>query len=99
MLAVLIWAGVRRWRQNRAGPPRIASGWTAWLAQRAGHGSVRVQSSTRLSGRASLHVIQWDGQEWLLGCTEQNISLLGQRPARGRDVSTGDGAAAAGGES
>ena len=31
--------------------------------------------------QASVHVVQWQGEELLLGCTAQGVSLLARRPA------------------
>ncbi|WP_440534024.1 flagellar biosynthetic protein FliO [Variovorax sp. YR566] len=38
-------------------------------------------SSTRLSPRHSLHVVVWNGQRLLLGCTDQSIQLLAESPS------------------
>lgn len=54
-----------------------------WLNRRAFQADrPRVESITRLTNRASVHVLQWDGKEWLVGCTEQNMIVLGQRSSR-----------------
>jgi hypothetical protein len=40
---------------------------------------LRVLQSARLTTRASVHVLQWDGKEWLVGCTEDGMTVIGQR--------------------
>ncbi|MBC5785108.1 flagellar biosynthetic protein FliO [Ramlibacter sp. USB13] len=63
--------------------------WTVWrrLARRrpplAGGAedshAVRV-SSQALTAHASVHVVRWNGEELLVGCTGQQLQLLARRP-------------------
>ena len=54
------------------------SGWRGLLpAARAG--DLRVIQSVALTQRASVHVLEWDGREWLVACTERSFTELGQR--------------------
>jgi flagellar biogenesis protein FliO len=57
----------------------------AWLqAGRAratpGRELVRI-SSQALTAQASLHAVRWNGEELLLACTPQQVTLLARRPA------------------
>jgi hypothetical protein len=36
-------------------------------------------SSQALTPQASVHAVQWNGDEYLLGCTSQQVTLLGRR--------------------
>lgn len=45
--------------------------------QRAGPARV---SSVALTPQASVHVVHWQGEELLLGCTPQEVTLLARRP-------------------
>jgi flagellar biogenesis protein FliO len=48
-----------------------------WPVQRPA--ALQVLQSTRLTSRTSLHVVQWDGQEWLVGSGDSGVSLIGRR--------------------
>jgi flagellar biogenesis protein FliO len=68
----------------------LAAGW--WWQRRAGvrvgdarsgrsrHSRVVRVSSQALTPHASVHAVQWDGHEYLLGCTSQQVTLLSKRP-------------------
>ena len=43
---------------------------------------IAQSSSTRLSPRHSLHVVEWNGRRLLLGCSEHAIRLLAEAPPR-----------------
>lgn len=45
-----------------------------------GHAVLRL-SSQALTPHASVHAVQWQGEEFLLACTAQNVRLLARRPA------------------
>jgi hypothetical protein len=62
--------------------PETASG-TRWLRAAAKPGTPKLLGRTLLTQQASVHVIEWDGEELLLGCTPQAVSLLGRRPSNG----------------
>ncbi len=57
-----------------------ADGWLRWLPG-ALPSQLRVLQTIRLTGRASVHVLRWDEKEWLVGCAEHGMTILGQRPA------------------
>jgi len=73
-----------------------AGGYIAWRrggltrgrttrAHRAEHTLTRL-SSHALTPHASVHAVQWNGEEYLLGCTAQQVTLLARRtPAPGEE--------------
>ena len=79
-------------RQGRAvgrGPAvavRLAS-WLRTLSPAEPKRTLRVLQSARLTARASVHVLQWDGREWLVGCSEQGMTVMGRcEAARGTGI-------------
>jgi flagellar biogenesis protein FliO len=42
-------------------------------------------ASIALTPHASVHVVHWQGEEFLLGCTAQQITVLSQRSAGERE--------------
>ena len=68
-VVLAVWIGWLMWRRKGlrgmfAVPPRDG---------------LKVMQSTALTARASLHVVRWDGREWLFGCTEHGITPLAER--------------------
>ncbi|MDB5860654.1 MAG: hypothetical protein JWQ76_4343 [Ramlibacter sp.] len=59
----------RQWTWLQAGRARIAPG----------HELVRI-SSQALTAQASLHAVRWNGEELLLACTPQQVTLLARHP-------------------
>jgi flagellar biogenesis protein FliO len=71
----------------------LGGGVAAWLLwQRSGRGRMRGAgraawapvlrlSSQALTPQASVHAVQWQGEEFLLGCTAQQVTLLCRKPA------------------
>jgi flagellar biogenesis protein FliO len=43
-------------------------------------------ASVPLTPQASVHVVQWNGQEFLLACTSQQVTVLSQRPADNQEA-------------
>jgi hypothetical protein len=78
--AVLLRARRRRPALPPAGENR-RRGWLSWLPGALARPPLQVLHSTRLTPRASVHVLVWDDKEWLVGCTEQGVTMLGQRPS------------------
>lgn len=68
---------------------------TAFLEQAGRQRSqVRRADVSRLCSRvlargASVHVLRWEGEELLVGCTEQSMVVLARRPA---EPAAGEGA-------
>lgn len=85
LLAVAVLGGLLWWLPKRL-RARSSSGGslnTRMLSRMVGQKNgdhPRVLSSSRLVGKASLHVIEWDHQQWLVGCTEHHVSVLAKRP-------------------
>jgi hypothetical protein len=52
-----------------------------------GHFPVVRLSSQALTPQASVHVVQWKGEEYLLGCAGQQLTLLARKAA---DAGAGD---------
>ena len=86
------WGGTAWW-PGWVGLALVAAlgGWFAWrrgalvIAGKAsrpraeGSNAERV-SSHALTPQASVHVVRWHGEELLLGCTPQQVTLLCRRP-------------------
>jgi hypothetical protein len=49
-------------------------------AARRGTAAVTRLSSQALTQHASVHAVQWNGEEFLLACTPQQVTLLARRP-------------------
>lgn len=49
-----------------------------WGTRTERDASLVVVDSARLTGRASLHVVQWRGGEWLIACADGSVTLLGR---------------------
>lgn len=45
--------------------------------------SLAVLESTRLTAKASAHVVQWNDRQWLVVCTDQSATVVGQAPLVG----------------
>lgn len=92
VLLLAVGAGVWFWRRaqgpgSRPAGAAVSSGRAGGLAgwQRRGGApagrDLQVLQSTRLSGRTSLHVVQWRGRALLLACTDQAVTVLDREPA------------------
>ena len=42
--------------------------------------SLKVLESTRLTPKASAHVLQWQGRQWLVVCTDHSATIVDQAP-------------------
>ncbi|WP_459204008.1 flagellar biosynthetic protein FliO [Ralstonia pseudosolanacearum] len=78
VLGALLWWLLKRFRAN-ASQERRPGLWPVRPTGRFGSGGLRVVNSSRLTSKASLHVVDWGGQQWLVGCTENGLSVLGKR--------------------
>jgi hypothetical protein len=66
-------AGVFWWRNARARTGAAAK-------SRSETAMVVRLSSQALTPHASVHAVQWNGEEYLVGCTAQQVTLLSRRP-------------------
>ncbi len=80
------WALVRNHRLQRRFLPALGGiGGTGqsktgkWWQSLATTDGVQILQSKPLTARVSVHVLQWDGKEWLLGCADNAIEVIGQR--------------------
>ncbi|MGN8064564.1 flagellar biosynthetic protein FliO [Ralstonia sp. 22111] len=88
VLAALLWWLLKRFRTNA--PQKNKPGiWPVRVTAHPGSGGLRVIKSSRLTSKASLHVIDWDGQQLLVGCTENGLSVLSTRPDHGAGAQGG----------
>jgi len=59
---------------------RRSAGAQAQSAARRGESAVARLASQALTPQASVHAVQWKGEEFLLACTPQQVTLLARRP-------------------
>jgi|GEM_PF-5809990 len=78
VLLLLLFVGVVVWRRRRAGL-KLSGKWRQWINSPVDTGATHLMQSTQLTPSASVHVLRWDGREWLLGCSEQGISVIAER--------------------
>lgn len=71
---------VRRKSAGQAAAPAWLTRWTG-LPETTAQREIRRIASTRLTPRHSLHVVEWNGRQLLLGCTDQSVQLLSEAPA------------------
>jgi len=79
-VAVLLGFAVMAARQKLNPGSANGSRWPQWRGTASAHAVERV-SSTRLSPRHSLHVVNWEGRRLLLGCSDSTIQLLAESKA------------------
>jgi flagellar biogenesis protein FliO len=66
------------WRNADAGAASRRN-WLQWF-QRSPRPTLSVQSSTHLTQGHSVHVLRWEGREYLIGCASQTIAVLASSP-------------------
>lgn len=92
-LAVVAGAGFVLVRRGGIAGLRPGAGWPRPGTSNAGR-PVSL-GRTALTQQASVHVIEWKGEELLLGCTSHSVALLARAPAAPTaSGKTGDGAGA-----
>ena len=81
---VLLGIGVVAMRKRSRPAGARAPGWRSLrnLLDAGPSPEIAQASSTRLSPRHSLHVVEWNGRRLLLGCSEHAIRLLAEAPPR-----------------
>ena len=77
-LAVVAGAGFVIVRRKSIAGPRQSAGWLR-RAEPA-PSTPKPLGRLPLTPQASLHVIEWQGEELLLGCTSQSVSVLARHP-------------------
>lgn len=92
LCVVLVVAGAVAWLLRRGGAASRGTGTAAFLgrwpfglgpsAAKRPQDDIRLVRSLRLTPRASVHVVEWDGRQWLVGAADHGISLLGDRGCR-----------------
>ena len=88
LAGLFIWT-VRRKRLSGSAAPSAGGAshghrmWPAplgrWLSSN-GAAPVQVLSNQRLTPRHSIHLVQWQGRTYLLGCGEQHITVIDSAP-------------------
>lgn len=53
------------------------TGWRRFVGPR-GSDAIELIGTTRLTPRHSVHVVQWEGRNLLIGCSDQTIALLAE---------------------
>lgn len=66
--------GAGRGREMAAG----MRGWLGSLQRGKDSTALHVVSAARLTNRATVHVVSWKGSEWLLGCADGEITVIGR---------------------
>ncbi|ROZ63200.1 flagellar biosynthetic protein FliO [Ramlibacter sp. WS9] len=51
-----------------------------WLRPASGKQLPKALGRVPLTPQASLHVVEWQGEELLLGCTAQSVTVVARRP-------------------
>jgi hypothetical protein len=74
LAAVLLCFIYASWR--RKGGELNKSRWLAWMPSPVTGAELKVTASTRLAGRTSLHVVEWEGGKLLVACGEQGVVRL-----------------------
>jgi flagellar biogenesis protein FliO len=64
--------GYAAWRRRARRQPHPGGRW--------GDPAVTRLSSQALTPHASVHAVQWNGEEFLLACTPQQVTVLAHRP-------------------
>lgn len=87
MLGVVGVIVIRKYRPQLGGSS-ASRGWGTrilgrWLTPGSREGGVRLVQSVRLTPKSTVHVLEWDGREILVGCNDQEMTLLGERKASG----------------
>lgn len=73
LVGAAAWAASRRWPWRAAGPAHPPPG------------LVRVASQS-LTAQASVHAIRWNGEEILVACSAQQVTVLARQPAPGGEA-------------
>lgn len=69
-------------KKNSISGLKPGSWWQRLAGNEDNNLKVKVISQTRLTPRASLHVVEWDGRTILVSCTENQISVVAEHCAK-----------------
>lgn len=79
-LVLILFASLAHaWYRKRKGAVRLHFDWRRWLSKPAGSCELTVLTTTRLTLRTNLHVIEWDGRHLLLASSDQGVSVLAEK--------------------
>ena len=76
VVLLVVLAAAFLWRKKIAPPAR-------------GGQTINVASGRPLTSSASLHVVEWEGERLLVGCTPQSVEVLARRTIEANDDKTG----------
>jgi len=65
-----------RRRSNGSGVPRLLAN---WLGRQSDQEPLLTRRAVQLAPGVSLHVVQWDAEEFLLSCTARGVSVISRR--------------------
>lgn len=77
-LVAFLFAGVFVYRMRASDKGMQTPKWMRRIGVSFAESPIRIVHSLRLTPRASLHLVRWNDQEWLLGCSESGMLLVGQ---------------------
>jgi hypothetical protein len=76
VLLVLTGGGVWALQRSRGRGGRPKPPWAPWFGRSEDAGGLRVVQSRQLTPRTSVHVLRWGGKEWLVGCGDQQVTVV-----------------------
>lgn len=71
---------------KRRMPGALAGNAGRWLGTAQTPAEPRMMGRTALTNQASVHAVEWGGEELLLGCSPQGVTVLARRPSQPRDA-------------
>lgn len=78
VIMVLVFA-LAGWQRNKKGTNKFS--FLSGLSLSARSNEVQVRCSRRLTPRASVHAVEWEGRRLLIGVSESGIGVLGEQKA------------------
>jgi hypothetical protein len=67
--------------------PAFKASASRWFREARAGSSVRVLGRTNLGPHATLHTVEWHGEELLLGCTAHGVTLISRHLSTGAKAS------------
>jgi len=80
LAAAVVVARRRGWGRRSEAPGAETTWLPAWLGRRSG-APVTVVQSVRLGPGSTMHVVAWNGVEYLVGSGSSGVTLIGQHAA------------------